>query len=333
MEDVPAVMTAAYITRLGSADEIRVGGLPVPAPGPTDVLVRTDALAVNHVDTFIRSGAYRTFTPFPFVIGRDLVGTVAVTGAGVTEFRAGDRVWCNSLGYDGRQGSFSEYALVPAERLYRLPDALDPVTAVGVLHPAATAYLGLFREGRVSVGDTIVVAGAGGAVGSAVVQLATAAGAHVVATASERDTDWCRSCGAHTVIDYRDPDTPERIAAAAPAGVDLFWDTSGHHDLETTLPLLARGARVIVMAGLGARPVLPVGALYTGDVSLRGFAISNASIGDLRATATTINGLLAAGRLRTRVATTLPLADAAEAHRLQEAPGRTLPPGRIVVVP
>jgi NADPH:quinone reductase-like Zn-dependent oxidoreductase len=326
-------MTAAYVTGLGTPDVIRVGELPVPVPGPTDVLVRTAALAVNHVDTFVRSGAYRTYLPFPFIVGRDVVGTVAATGGGVAGFAAGDRVWCNSLGHDGRQGPFAQYALVPVERLYQLPDAADPSTAVSVLHTAATAYLGLFREGRVRAGETIVVGGAAGGVGSAVVRLATAAGARVIATAAERDVEWCRSCGARTVLDYRDPDLPARIGAAAPGGVDLFWDTSGRHDLDATLPLLARGARVILMAGLAARPVLPVGALYTRDISLRGFAISNASTGDLHAAAMMINDLLAAGELRTRIAATLPLADTARAHRLQETGGHDRPRGRIVVVP
>lgn len=125
MADTPAVMAAAYITSHGPADSIQAGDLPVPAPGPTDVLVRTEALSVNHVDTFVRSGAYRTHTPFPFIIGRDLVGTVATHGTGVPGFRAGDRVWCNSLGHDGRQGSFAQYALVPVERLYRLPEGVS----------------------------------------------------------------------------------------------------------------------------------------------------------------------------------------------------------------
>lgn len=94
----------------------------MPVPGPADVLVRVDALAVNHVDTFVRSGAYRTETPFPFIIGRDLAGTVTATGPDVSGFRPGDRVWSNSLGHDGRQGSFAQWASVPVERLYRLPD-------------------------------------------------------------------------------------------------------------------------------------------------------------------------------------------------------------------
>jgi hypothetical protein len=105
-------MRAAYVTELGAADAIRVGELPVPAAGPTDVLVRVEVVAVNPVDTMVRSGAYPTPTPFPFVIGRDLVGTVAVAAPGAAGFAPGDRVWCNSLGHGGRQGSFAEYAVV-----------------------------------------------------------------------------------------------------------------------------------------------------------------------------------------------------------------------------
>lgn len=117
-------MRAAYVTELGAADVIRVGELPVPAGGPTDVLVRVEVVAVNPVDTMVRSGAYPTPTPFPFVIGRDLVGTVAEASPGAAGFAPGDRVWCNSLGHGGRQGSFAEYAVVPAERLYPLPAGL-----------------------------------------------------------------------------------------------------------------------------------------------------------------------------------------------------------------
>lgn len=333
MNDIPSVMKAAYITEYGPAEAIRVGELPVPAIGSTDVLVRVDALAVNHVDTFVRSGAYRTNTPFPFIIGRDLAGTVVATGPGVGDFRAGDRVWSNSLGHDGRQGSFAEWVSVPVERLYRLPDGVSMSESVAVFHTAATAYLGLFREGRLRTGETIVVTGAAGGVGSAVVQIAAAAGARVVATASERDAEYCRGLGADVVIDYRTPDLTAALAEAAPEGVDLFWDNAGANDVEGVLPVLAHGARIIVMSGLDSRPTVPIGRLYTRDISIHGFAISNASVSDLDTAAALINRLLAAGRLRTRIGATLPLADAAQAHRLQAAQGAGRPLGRVIVHP
>jgi NADPH:quinone reductase-like Zn-dependent oxidoreductase len=159
-------MRAAYLTELGPPEAIRLGDLPVPEVGPTDVLVEVDTVTVNPVDTLVRSGRYPTPTPFPFVVGRDLVGSVAAVGAGVTGFAAGDRVWCNSLGHGGRQGSFAEYAAVPAERLYHLPDRADPVEAVASFHPAATAYLALYRHGRLRPAQTVFVGGGAGNVGT-----------------------------------------------------------------------------------------------------------------------------------------------------------------------
>jgi len=118
-------MRAAYVERLGPPDEIVVGELSVPASGPTDVLVAVELVAANPVDTFVRSERYATPVPLPFVVGRDLVGTVADAGPGAL-FGVGERVWANSLGHDGRQGSFSEYAVIPAERCYCLPEGATP---------------------------------------------------------------------------------------------------------------------------------------------------------------------------------------------------------------
>ncbi|HET8662284.1 MAG TPA: NADPH:quinone reductase [Micromonosporaceae bacterium] len=325
-------MTAAFITELGPPEAIRVGPLPVPAPGPGEVLVRVEAVAVNHVDTFIRSGAYRTDMTFPFIVGRDLVGVVTRLGPGVTTCQPGQRVWCNSLGHNGRQGSFAEYAVAPADRLYPLPDGVDPVNAVSTLHTAATAYIGLFRTARVAAGETVVV-GRGGGVADAAVQLAAAAGARVIAVDRAGNADWCRACGADEVLDRDDAELAKKLAALAPGGVDLFWDNSGRYDLETTVPLMARGGRILLSAGRGSRAVLPVGPFYTQDLAIHGFVISNASVRDLAEAAGAINRELAAGRLRGRVRAQLPLAAAAEAHRLQETRDHGAPPGRIVLTP
>ncbi|GAB3569224.1 NADPH:quinone reductase [Spelaeicoccus albus] len=331
MKSIPDTMRAAFIEGNGPADAIEVGRLPVPTPGPTDLLVKMEASEVNHVDLFVRSGAYQTSTPFPFVIGRDLVGTVAAAGPGAAHVRIGDRVWCNSLGHDGRQGAFAEYSIVPVDRAYRLPEGVEPATAAVILHAAATAHVGLSREAGLRAGETIVVHHAGGAVGSAVVQMAAARGARVVATCAPRDEEWCAACGADATIDYERADFSDRVRATAPRGVDVWWDTSGRNDLRSTVPLLAMGGRVIAMSGLqGADPVVPIGDLYTKDASLRGFAISNASISDLADAAKAINRMLAAGRLPARVGATYHLADAARAHEdLQN--GAVY--GRILVLP
>ena len=316
--DVPARMMAAYITQSGPPEDIRIGTLPTPELGPADVLVQVEAVAVNPVDTFIRSGRYETPMPFPFIVGRDLVGTVMDTGAAGGGFQPGERVWCNSLGHGGRQGSFAEFAAVPAERLYGLPAGVDPILAVAVAHPAATAYLAWFVKARLRPGETVYVGGAAGNVGTAAVQMAALAGARVLASARPDDHGACRAAGADAVVDYRDPDLAARLRAAAPSGVAVFWDTSGHHDFDVAAAVVAPGGRVLLTAGGDARPVLPVGRLYTRDVTLRGFVISRAAVGDLADAAGLINRMLLAGQLTARISDERPLADTAVAHALLE---------------
>lgn len=312
-------MRAAYITRLGGPEVIEVGDLPDPMAGPGDVLVRVGHAPVNHVDTFVRSGGYDTPTPFPFVIGRDLVGMVVEVGPGVVGFEPGQPVWCNSMGHGGRQGSSSELVAVPAERLYPLPAEADPLALVALVHPAATAYLGLFRDARLRLGETLVVMGAGGAVGSAVVQLGARAGARVIALTSQRSVDWARACGAEVVLDHGDPDLSEAVAAAAPDGVDVWWDNSARGELGMPLRRLALGGRLVVVAGMTARAAFTLGELYLKDASLLGFVISNASVADLAEAARAINAAVAAGGLKVRPPQVLALEEAAAAHARMES--------------
>jgi NADPH:quinone reductase-like Zn-dependent oxidoreductase len=314
-------MQAAYIEELGPPEAIRYGTLADPLPGPTDVLVRTLAVSVNPVDTFVRSGLFRTPLQFPCVVSRDLVGRVEQAGPGAAGFAPGDLVWCNSLGHGGRQGAAAERAVVAADRLYHLPDGVDPVTAVTVVHPGATAHLALFRYGRLRPGETVLVGGAAGHVGGALVVLAAEAGARVIGTARAEDAEYCRSLGAAEVLDYRAPDLAEQVRKLSPSGVDLHLDTSGGNDLETAVAQLAPRGRIVLLAGARTRPVLPAGELYLKDGSVIGFVISRATSAELAEAAVDLNRLLAAGRLRPRAVRELPLDRAAEAHRLLEQGG------------
>ncbi len=317
---VPETMWAAYIDSVGPADAIHYGELPVPARGPTDVLVRVRAVAVDPVDTFVRSGAYATPLPFPFVLGRDLVGEVAEAGTGAVGFTPGQRVWCNSLGHAGRQGACAQYATVAAERLYAAPPDITAEHLVTAAHPAASAWLALFRHGRLRAGETVYVGGGAGNVGAAAVALASAAGARVVCTARAEDAPAVRALGAAEVLDHRAPDLGPRMRRAAPGGYDVHLDTSGHGVLADAVDLLARGGRLVAMVGLGGGPsVLPLGRLYTRDASIVGFAISNAAVGDLAEAAGAVVRLLRDTAWRPRVADRLPLSMTAQAHRRLEA--------------
>jgi len=323
------MMEAAFIRALGPAQSIQVGQIPMPAPGPMDVLVEVDLVAANPVDALVRSGRYPTRLTFPFVVGRDLVGTVASADS-ATGFAVGDQVWCNSLGHGGRQGSFAQFAVVPAERCYRLPPGVEPSAAVAVAHPAATAYLGWFVHAHLHAGEAVYVGGGGGNVGTAATVMAHRAGSRVVATARPEDHDRCRAAGASVVLDYRDPRLGERLQEAAPTGFDVFWDTSGHHDFDVVAQTIAVGGRVLVSAAAGLTFPFSAAAFYTKDVSVLGFVISRAQVNDLAAAARFLNVMLESGSLSARVSEVLPLSATAEVHARLEA-GQVV--GRILLRP
>ncbi len=284
-----------------------------------EVLVDVEVTTANHVDTFVRAGALDVAVEFPFVVGRDLVGTVAGTGSNVEGFRRGQRVWCNSLGHGGRQGAAAERVAVASERLYPLPEGVDPGTAVTMLHPAATAYLGLFTHGRLEPDETVVVNGAAGNVGGAAVRMAAHAGARVVAVAHGDDAEHCRSLGAEEVVDYRAHDPAGEVRRHCPHGVNLWLDTAGSNELDTVVELLTWRGRVVLLAGLHTRPTLPAGPLYVKDRSVLGFAITNATVRELATAAEAINELLSRGALFPARRRDLPLRDTAEGHRLLES--------------
>ncbi len=324
-------MQTAYVEEFGPAEAIRYGELPRPAVGPLDVLVRVAAVAVDGIDVYIRSGAYPVNVAMPFVIGRDLVGTVAETGAEVTRFRKGDGVWANNQGYDGRQGSFSEYCAVAEDLLYPLPEGVEPLAAVAVLHSGLTAVLGLQFKARLQAGESVFVNGGAGNVGSSILAIAKALGARIAVTASSPEkAAWCRSLGADLVIDYRRENVREALREFAPSGVDVYFDTTRKFDGELAVESLARRGRIVVIAGLDARTPLPVGRFYQRNATMFGFTVTDATVEELASYAVEINRWLARGVLKARIAAHLPLSQAAEAHRMYEAGGLF---GKIVLTP
>jgi NADPH:quinone reductase-like Zn-dependent oxidoreductase len=247
------------------------------------------------------------------------VGTVVEAGPDAADVAPGRRVWSNSLGHAGRQGPTAEFAVVPSDRLYALPDGVDPVQAVAVLHPAATAYLAIAVHGRVRPAETVFVAGGAGSVGAALIVLAKRAGAHVIASARGDGLDYCRSLGADDVVDFSAAPAVDSVRALRPAGVDVIVDTSGRGAVADHIEALAHGGRLVAMAGLGLEARIALGRLYAFDRSIVGFAISNASVADLAAAADYVNGLLADGAFVARAVEELPLERARDAHERIEA--------------
>lgn len=312
-------MKAAHIIQPGPPEAIVYGDFPTPRPADDQVLVRVSAVAVNPIDTYIRSGLIDMKIPLPYVVGCDLAGTVEAVGRNVTQFAPGDRVWGSNQGLFGRQGTFAEYAAIDAAWLYPTPASVDDREAVACALVGITAHLGTFRTARLQGGETILVHGGAGGVGSCVVQMAAAADARVIATAgSEEKAELCRGYGAHRVVNYKKEDLSTALAEFAPKGVDVWFETLREPDLDLIVGHLALRGRVVVMAGRDARPALPLGRFYTRDCSLLGFAMFNAPADEQQAAAGQINQWLAEGKLRANVGRVLPLREAAAAHRLQE---------------
>lgn len=312
-------MKAAYIEKTGPPEVIVYGDREKPTPEGAQVLVRVGAVAVNPIDTYIRSGAIPMPLPLPYIIGCDLAGTVEAIGPEVRRFEVGQRVWGSNQGLMGRQGTFAEYAAVDEQWLYHTPDTVDDPLAAANALVGITAWLGLVRDARLAAGETLFVNGGSGGVGSTVVQMAKALDARVVTTAgSDEKVAVCRALGADLAINYKTQDVDAALAEFAPGGVNVWWETLREPDFERTVGHLAMGGRMILMAGRDARPIFPVGPFYVKDCRLLGFAMFNAPADQQRAAADDINGWLTSGKLKPRIDRMLPLSDAAAAHRLQE---------------
>jgi NADPH2:quinone reductase len=312
-------MKAAYITQTGTPDVITYGDLPTPKPTRRQCLIKVGAVDVNPIDIYIRTGAIPAKLTFPFILGRDLAGTVVEAGTSVKGIKVGDRVWASNQGTEGRPGTFAEFAAVDKRWLYPIPQGVSDEDIVALSLVGITAQLGLVRYANLRAGEVLFVNGGSGGVGSSVVQMAKILRARVITTAgSAEKVELCRQLGADLVVNYKTEDVDAAIKAFAPEGVNVWWETLREPNFERTIPLLAVRGRMVIMAGRDARPVFPVGPFYVKDCSLHGFAMFNASIREQRTAANAINRWLTEGKLKARIDRVLPLAQAAEAHRLQE---------------
>jgi NADPH:quinone reductase len=329
-------MKAAYIEKTGSIDQITYGDLPKPKATGSHVLVQVKAVSVNPIDTYLRSGHVAMGLPRPYILGCDVAGIVESVGPEAKRLKSGDRVWGSNQGLLGRQGTFAQFAAIEEQWLYAIPDEVSFEDAAAIALVGITAHLGLFRDAQLKMGENLFVPGGSGGVGSCVVQMARAIGARVMTTAGNEDkVEICKNLGANVVVNYRTGNVEEALDRFGP--IDVWWESLREPNLERAVSRLARGGRIILMAGREARPVFPVGPFYTRDAKLYGFAIFNAPADEQRKAAAEINRWMGRGRLRPQIDRVMKLSEAAEAHRLQEASamqkkGSSLA-GKIVLVP
>jgi NADPH2:quinone reductase len=312
-------MKAAAIKHTGPPEAIEIMDLPQPSVAAGQVLVRVEAVDVNPIDTYVRSGMVSMPLPLPYIIGCDLAGVVESVGPNVSNLKPGMRVWGSNQGLLGRQGTFAEFAAVDAHWLYPTPPEISSEAATALALVGITAHLGLVRDAKLKAGETLFVNGGSGGVGSVVVQMAKAIGARVITTAgSVENLNLCRELGADLAINYKDGDVDAQIKEFAPQGINLFWETQREPDFDRAVGLLAPRGRMVIMAGRDARPQFPVGPFYVKGCSLYGFAMFNATPEEQQAAAADINRWHASGKLKANIDRVLPLEQAAAAHRLQE---------------
>ena len=320
-------MKAILVHGFGGPEVFRLEEVPKPQPGPGQVLVRMQAIGVNPVETYIRAGTYAYKPALPYTPGNDGAGVIEQVGADVKEFKAGDRVYtAGSI-----SGTYAEFALCKTEQVHQLPANVSFAQGSAIGTPYATAYRGLFQRADAKPGETVLVHGASGGVGTAAVQLARARGLRVFGTAgSDEGRKLAREQGAHEVFDHRAPDQFKQIMeATGRRGVDVIVELLANVNLGKDLTILANGGRIAIIGSRGRVEINPRDAMQR-DADLRGLVMPNTPPAELASIHAALVAGLENGTLRPVIGKEFPLAEAAQAHRAVMEPGAV---GKIVLLP
>ena len=308
----PATMKVIRIPEFGGPEVLRMESVAVPKPGIGEVLVKVGAAGVNPVDYKIRNGKYPAVKQdkLPYVLGRDVAGTVVECGPSAARFAKGDAVF--AVPGIGR-GGYAEYAVVKVSEAAPKPESLDVIQAGGVPLAALTAWQGLFKHGNLKAGQRVLIHGGAGGVGHFAIQFAKAKGAHVITTVSATHVDFVRRLGADEVIDYQAQRFEDVIAE-----VDLVFDLVGGETQERSWKVLKRGG---VLVSTLTEP-------SQDDAAARGARGLRYTVTESGADLATIGELIDAGKVKPVITKTYQLKEAAAAERFLE---QEHPAGKVVL--
>ena len=323
-------MLAIRIHETGGPEKIRADELPLPTPGVGEIRFRVEAAGVNFIDTYKRSGLYAV--TLPHTLGGEAAGVVTAAGAGVTDFKIGDRVASAAV-----NGGYAHEALAPAAQTVRLPDGVSAQLAAAVLLQGMTAHYLACDTFPLKAGDTALVHAAAGGVGLLLVQMAKMRGARVFATVgSEVKVPFARDAGADRVFVLGGAQKFHEAARAFTGGrgVDVVYDGVGQATFEGSLASL-RPRGMLVSYGNSSGPVSPFaplmlaarGSLFLTRPTLAHYTATPA---ELRARSGDLFAWIASGALRVRIGATFPLTAAADAHRALESRATT---GKVLLLP
>jgi NADPH2:quinone reductase len=320
-------MHAIRVSAPGGPDVLRYEEVERPAPGNGEALVRLEAIGVNFIDVYHRSGLYTL--PTPFTPGSEGAGVVEAVGPNAGDVKAGDRV-----AYAMVPGAYREFATVPASKLVPIPDGIDARTAAAAMLQGMTAHYLVTSTFSLQSGQTALIHAAAGGVGRLLVQMAKSRGARVFATASKAKHDIVREDGADFIIDYNSDDfEAEVLRATNGTGVNVVYDSVGKTTFEKSINCVGlRGC--LALFGQSSGPAPPVDparlakkSIYLTRPSLAAYA---ATRDELLWRSRELFAAIRGGALRLRIDRELPLRDAAEAHRLLEARQTS---GKLLLIP
>lgn len=322
----PTFMKAIRVHQFGGPEVLHLKNVPDPDPGPTQVLVHVRAVGVNPIETYLRSGMNPKL-PLPYTPGTDAAGEIASVGAAVRDLKPGARVYTSG----SITGTYSSMALCEAADAHPLPDKTSFAEGAGLNIPFATAYRALFQRARAVPGETVLIHGASGGVGTAAIQLARAAGMQIIGTAgSEKGEQLALSLGASYVLNHRQPDyLAELLKLTENRGVDVILEMLANVNLGKDLTILARNGRVVVIGSRGKVEVDARDAMMR-DADIRGMILFNITAEEKRSIHAALRAGLENGTLKPVINVEMPLAEAPRAHQLIHEPGAL---GKIILIP
>jgi NADPH:quinone reductase len=320
-------MKAIQVHQFGGPEVLQLKDIPTPKPGPGQVLVRVHAAGVNPYDTYMRNGTYAIKPPLPYTPGSDAAGVVEAVGEGVTKVRPGARVYTAKT----VSGAYAEYALALESQVHALPEKISFAQGAGVWVPYGTAITALIHHAHARPGETVMIHGASGGVGTAAAQFARAMGMTVFGTAgTQKGLELVKKEGAHKAFDHSKQGYAEEIMQATGGrGVDVILEMLANVNLSADLKLLAMNGRVIIIGNRGEISINPRDLMGRRGTA-KGFTLWAATEPELAEIFATIGAGLENGTLRPIVGKELPLKDVAKAHMDILAPGAH---GKIVLVP
>jgi NADPH2:quinone reductase len=313
-----STMRAIQVTEHGGPEVLKVHDVPIPEPGLGHVRVKVEAAGINFIDVYQRTGAYTM--QLPMILGAEGAGVVDAVGPDVTDFAPGDRV-----AFAQGMGTYAEYALVPAAKLFAVPDAVDSRTAAAVMLQGLTAHYLTYSTFPLKQGDRLLLHAAAGGVGLLLTQIAKRLGAYVIGTVSTDEKErLAKDAGADEIIRYTEQDfVAETRRLTEGRGVDVVYDSVGKTTFDGSLDVLRpRGYLVLFGQSSGAVPPFSPQTLNAkGSLFLTRPTMAHyvATREEFLQRCNDLFGWLSAGELKVRIDRVYPLAEAGEAHRALES--------------